>query len=101
MVAPSCRARYAPHCRYFLERGFRIIVPDLPSVSCGPAIPSLHLADITDCCTQYGRSTGIHSNLTDSHLLTAAVYVVLKDVIEVDVAEGKEQREVFLTGCVD
>jgi hypothetical protein len=36
--------------------------------------------------------------LTDPHLLTAAVYVVLKDVIEVDVAEGKEQREVFLTG---
>ncbi|KAG7530675.1 hypothetical protein FFLO_04901 [Filobasidium floriforme] len=71
-------ARYAPHCRYFLEKGFRVIVPDLPS---------------------YGRSTGIHSNLTDVHLLTAAVYVVAKDLIEVDIADGREQREVFLTGA--
>lgn len=47
---------------------------------------------------QYGRSTGIHSNLTDVHLLTAAVYVVAKDLIEVDIADGREQREVFLTG---
>jgi hypothetical protein len=36
--------------------------------------------------------------LTDVHLLTAAVYVVAKDLIEVDIADGREQREVFLTG---
>ncbi|GHJ87725.1 hypothetical protein NliqN6_4127 [Naganishia liquefaciens] len=71
-------ARYAPHCRTFLEVGFRIIVPDMPS---------------------YGRSTGIHAHIYDPHLLTSAVYAVLQDVVRIDVANGKKQREVFLSGA--
>lgn len=28
-----CSARYAPHLRTFLDVGFRVIVPDMPTVS--------------------------------------------------------------------
>ncbi|KAJ9100231.1 hypothetical protein QFC20_005508 [Naganishia adeliensis] len=71
-------ARYAPHMRTFLDVGFRVIVPDMPT---------------------YGRSTGIHANLTDPRLLTSAVYAVLQDVVRVDVQNGKKQREVFMAGA--
>ncbi|KAJ9125851.1 hypothetical protein QFC24_002635 [Naganishia onofrii] len=78
MVHGSCSARYAPHLRTFLDVGFRVIVPDMPS---------------------YGRSTGIHAHLPDPHMLTAAVYAVLQDVVRVDLRNGKQQREVFLSGA--
>jgi hypothetical protein len=41
----------------------------------------------------------IHAHLPDPHLLTAAVYAVLQDVVRVDLAHGKQQREVFLSGA--
>ncbi|OXG93101.1 lysophospholipase [Cryptococcus neoformans A2-102-5] len=69
--------RYAPHIKYFLKAGFRVIIPDLPS---------------------YGRSTGINSYLPSLLLLTAAVHVVLTDVVQNDLSQGREQRKVFLSG---
>jgi hypothetical protein len=38
-----CSTRYSPHCRYFLERGFRVILPDLPSVSNGAELDGILL----------------------------------------------------------
>jgi hypothetical protein len=32
-------------------------------------------------------------------MLTAAVYAVLQDVVRVDLRNGKQQREVFLSGA--
>ncbi|KIR58751.1 lysophospholipase [Cryptococcus bacillisporus CA1873] len=69
--------RYAPHIKHFLKAGFRVIIPDLPS---------------------YGRSTGINSYLPSLLLLPAAVHVVLTDVVQNDLAQGREQRKVFLSG---
>jgi len=50
--------KYAPHVRRFLDLGYRIIVPDLPS---------------------HGRSTGVHSHIDSANQLSDAVYHVLKD----------------------
>lgn len=41
----------------------------------------------------------IHAHLPDPHMLTAAVYAVLQDVVRVDLRNGKQQREVFLSGA--
>ncbi|ORY27166.1 lysophospholipase [Naematelia encephala] len=70
--------RYAPHVEYFLRAGFRVILPDLPS---------------------YGRSTGINSYIPSLLLLPAAVHAVLSDVVSSDLAKGREQRKVFLSGA--
>ncbi|KDQ13990.1 hypothetical protein BOTBODRAFT_33102 [Botryobasidium botryosum FD-172 SS1] len=50
--------KYAPHVRRFLDLGYRIIIPDLPS---------------------HGRSTGVHSHIDSANQLSDAVYHVLKD----------------------
>ncbi|WVQ78304.1 hypothetical protein IAT38_000389 [Cryptococcus sp. DSM 104549] len=83
--------RYAPHVPHFLKAGFRVIIPDLPSVSplCRTAI-----AD-----KQYGRSTGMNSYLPSLLLLPAALHVVLTDVVQNDLAHGRAQRKVFLSGA--
>nr|ODN88525.1 lysophospholipase [Cryptococcus depauperatus CBS 7855] len=70
--------RYLPHIKYFLQAGFRVILPDLPS---------------------YGRSTGVHSYLPSLLLLTSALHVVLADVVQNDLAHGRTQRKVFLSGA--
>nr|XP_031862767.1 uncharacterized protein CI109_001779 [Kwoniella shandongensis]KAA5529839.1 hypothetical protein CI109_001779 [Kwoniella shandongensis] len=70
--------RYAPHIPYFVKCGFRVIVPDLPS---------------------YGRSTGMNSYIPSLLLLPAALHVVLTDVVQNDLARGREQRKVFLSGA--
>ncbi|WVQ98766.1 hypothetical protein IAU59_005897 [Kwoniella sp. CBS 9459] len=70
--------RYMPHVLHFLKAGFRVIIPDLPS---------------------YGRSTGIHSYLPSLLLLTSCLHVVLTDVVQNDLANGKEQSKVFLCGA--
>ncbi|RSH94104.1 hypothetical protein EHS25_006758 [Saitozyma podzolica] len=70
--------RYAPHVPHFLKAGFRVIIPDLPS---------------------YGRSTGVNSYLPSALLLPSALHAVLTDVVRRDLASGKEQRKVFLSGA--
>lgn len=54
-----------------------------------------------------GRSNGritsltlfrINSYLPSLLLLTAAVHVVLTDVVQNDLSQGREQRKVFLSG---
>ena len=70
--------RFACHASHFLDKGFRVILPDLPS---------------------FGRSTGVHSNLTHPHLLTAAVHATLQDVVKQDLANGKKRKEVFMSGA--
>lgn len=70
--------RYAPHMRYFLQAGFRLIVPDLPS---------------------YGRSSGVNSFIPSLLLLPAALHVVLTDVVANDLAAGRCQSKVFLSGA--
>ncbi|WOO84476.1 Caffeoylshikimate esterase [Vanrija pseudolonga] len=70
--------RYAPHVLHFLKAGFRVIIPDLPS---------------------YGRSTGINSYIPSIHLLPAAVHTVLKDVVGWDLAHGRTQKQVFISGA--
>ncbi|WVF72190.1 hypothetical protein IAT40_007002 [Kwoniella sp. CBS 6097] len=61
-----------------VHAGFRVIIPDLPS---------------------YGRSTGIHSYLPSLLLLTSCLHVVLTDVVQNDLANGREQSKVFLCGA--
>ncbi|WVQ70014.1 uncharacterized protein L199_008238 [Kwoniella botswanensis] len=70
--------RYTPHLHHFLKAGFRVIIPDLPS---------------------YGRSTGVHSYLPSFLVLPAALHVCLTDVVQQDLANGREQRKVFLCGA--
>ncbi|ODO03330.1 lysophospholipase [Cryptococcus wingfieldii CBS 7118] len=70
--------RYAPHIKFFLKSGFRVIVLDLPS---------------------YGRSTGINSYLPSLLLLPSAVHVVLTDLAQNDIANGRKQKKVFLSGA--
>nr|XP_019013572.1 lysophospholipase [Kwoniella pini CBS 10737]OCF52353.1 lysophospholipase [Kwoniella pini CBS 10737] len=70
--------RYTPHVHHFLKAGFRVIIPDLPS---------------------YGRSTGVHSYLPSLILLPSALHVVLTDVVQQDLAKGRDQRKVFLCGA--
>ncbi|WVW83037.1 hypothetical protein I302_105054 [Kwoniella bestiolae CBS 10118] len=70
--------RYTPHLLHFLKAGFRVIIPDLPS---------------------YGRSTGVHSYLPSFLVLPAALHVCLTDIVQQDLASGREQRKVFLCGA--
>ncbi|KAK4685570.1 acylglycerol lipase, partial [Tremellales sp. Uapishka_1] len=70
--------RYAPHALHFLKAGFRLIMPDLPS---------------------YGRSSGVNSYLPSLLLLPAALHAVLTDVVQDDLAQGRKQRKVFLSGA--
>jgi hypothetical protein len=109
--------RYAPHLRTFLDVGFRVIVPDMPSVSTELAyerlstnlfasFPVRPLDGVSDAfngiflrfLSMYDPHS-IHAHLPDPHLLTSAVYAVLQDVVRVDVNNGKRQREVFLNGA--
>ncbi|SCV71074.1 BQ2448_3836 [Microbotryum intermedium] len=52
--------KFAVHARKFLDAGYRVIVPDMPS---------------------HGRSSGIHCYLPNMELLADAVYLVLADVL--------------------
>ncbi|KAM0750727.1 lysophospholipase [Meredithblackwellia eburnea MCA 4105] len=72
--------KWSAHCRGFLDAGYRIISPDLPS---------------------HGRSTGIHVDLPEMDVLPTAVYKVLVDVLKTDAASGpvKQKRKIFLAGA--
>ncbi|GAA6016053.1 hypothetical protein JCM10207_004426 [Rhodosporidiobolus poonsookiae] len=81
--------KFAVHAETFLDAGYRVIIPDLPS---------------------HGRSTGIHVYIPKVEALADAVYEVIKDVMLQDsqlAAEnggggggGKvtQQRKVFVAG---
>ncbi|KAL8292096.1 hypothetical protein RQP46_001562 [Phenoliferia psychrophenolica] len=71
--------KFACHARLFLDAGYRVIVPDLPS---------------------HGRSTGIHVYLPDLDVLADAVYGVLGDVIKHDstAADPGQKRKIFVAG---
>ncbi|GAA5970551.1 hypothetical protein JCM11641_007350 [Rhodosporidiobolus odoratus] len=79
--------KFAVHAPLFLDAGYRIIVPDLPS---------------------HGRSTGIHVHIPEMEALADAVYAVTRDVCLQDsklVAEREggevhvtQTRKVFVAG---
>lgn len=55
-------ARYAPHMRTFLDVGFRVIVPDMPTVSGKPTKPKYETKPRVCSCSmgdQQGGSTSI------------------------------------------
>lgn len=68
---------FAIHAKPFLDAGYRLIMPDLPS---------------------HGRSTGLHCYLDDLNDLGHAVQVILTDVIKRDAAVGRDQRNVIVGG---
>ncbi|KAA1068271.1 hypothetical protein PGTUg99_030817 [Puccinia graminis f. sp. tritici] len=68
---------FAKNARTFLDAGYRLIVPDLPS---------------------HGRSTGFHVYLTNLDCLAHAVHVVLGDIIKRDLAAHRPQRPVIVAG---
>ncbi|KAM0746342.1 lysophospholipase [Meredithblackwellia eburnea MCA 4105] len=70
--------KFSCHVKIFLDAGYRVIAPDLPS---------------------HGRSSGIHCYLPDLDRL--AVYLVLQDVVKNDSASGQtlEQRhKLYISG---
>lgn len=76
--------KLSEHARQFLDAGYRMIIPDLPS---------------------HGRSTGIHVHLPDLDLLVDALYAVLVDVIAFDSSTPPSQtdpppqkRKIFIAG---
>lgn len=80
--------KFAIHAPFFLDAGYRLIVPDLPA---------------------HGRSTGLHCYIPDMEKLAEAVYQVLVDVLvaegeaNVDAEEGaaatvKPKRKIFVAG---
>ncbi|OAV85977.1 hypothetical protein PTTG_07117 [Puccinia triticina 1-1 BBBD Race 1] len=68
---------FSRNARKFLDAGYRLIVPDLPS---------------------HGRSTGFHAYLTNLDCLAHAVHAVLADIIKRDSAAGRAQRPVIVAG---
>ncbi|KAH9825068.1 Alpha/Beta hydrolase protein [Melampsora americana] len=68
---------FSLHAKSFLDAGYRVILPDLPS---------------------HGKSTGLHCHLNDLKDLAHAVQVVLTDVIKRDAAVGFDQRNVIVGG---
>ncbi|ORY91597.1 lysophospholipase [Leucosporidium creatinivorum] len=76
--------KFATHADLFLDAGYRLLIPDLPS---------------------HGRSTGIHCYVPDMEALADAVYAVLSDVLLEDSklvksADGsfKQRRKIFVAG---
>ncbi len=55
-------------------------------------------ASLAPCQLSLTHLHSVHSHLQDPHQLTAAMQAVLQDVIKGDVAQGRKQRRVFLTG---
>ncbi|BGP31266.1 hypothetical protein JCM10296v2_003030 [Rhodotorula toruloides] len=76
--------KFSNHAKKFLDAGYRVIVPDLPS---------------------HGRSTGIHVHCPNMEALADAVYEVIKDIMLEDSKLVQEtggsvtqQRKVFVAG---
>ncbi|GAA5870092.1 hypothetical protein JCM8547_001460 [Rhodosporidiobolus lusitaniae] len=81
--------KFSVHAPFFLDKGYRVVVPDLPS---------------------HGRSTGMHVHLESMEKLADAVYEVVKDVALSDsqlVQEHKgaagethttQKRKIFIAG---
>ncbi|GAA6031179.1 hypothetical protein JCM8097_004045 [Rhodosporidiobolus ruineniae] len=82
--------KFAVHAETFLDAGYRVVVPDLPS---------------------HGRSTGIHVHIPRMEALADAVYAVIRDVQQQDALISQEsigsaqtephttqKRKVFVAG---
>jgi acylglycerol lipase len=91
--------RYSPHIKHFLKAGFRVIIPDLPSVS--PHRTSLIIVRLFYRVGHTHNTTDIRVNsyVPSLLLLPAALHCVLTDVLSTDIVGGREQRKVFLSGA--
>ncbi|KAH8927821.1 hypothetical protein BT69DRAFT_1330141, partial [Atractiella rhizophila] len=70
--------KFTDHCFFFLEAGYRLILPDLPS---------------------HGRSSGLHVYLTDFDQAVEGVRVVLEEVQREDKKTGRKKGKWFIAGA--
>lgn len=68
---------FANHMQPFLDAGYRLILPDLPS---------------------HGRSSGLHVHIQAADELSRSLHLVMKDVIRMDRQNGLSQRQSFIAG---
>lgn len=89
-------AKYIPHVEGALAMGFRVLIPDLPSVSFSSTIDRTELySDLTCALAQHGRSTGLHVYLDAPWELTEGLHALLTDVTRLS---DEPPRKVFLSG---
>lgn len=68
---------FCQHIRPYLDQGYRVILPDLPS---------------------HGRSSGLHVHLANADELSRTLHLVMKDVVRMDKENGRKQRQTFIAG---